>query len=64
MKARKMIDFGIDGPDRVRYLGINAKMNEFQAAMGLCVLDDIEKLMRNVRNCSEHMRLLFNLIRW
>lgn len=44
VKARKMIDFGIDGPDRVRYLGINAKMNEFQAAMGLCILDDIEKI--------------------
>ena len=40
-KAQLMINFGIDGPDSIKGLGINAKMSEFQAAMGLCVLDDI-----------------------
>lgn len=43
-KARLMVNFGIDGPDSVVELGINAKMNEFQAAMGLCVLDEIETI--------------------
>ncbi|MBC7473812.1 MAG: DegT/DnrJ/EryC1/StrS family aminotransferase, partial [Candidatus Sericytochromatia bacterium] len=43
-KAKLMINFGIPAPDQVLCLGINAKMNEFQAAMGLCVLDDIEKI--------------------
>lgn len=41
-KAKRLISFGISGPDNIDELGINAKMNEFQAAMGLCVLDEIE----------------------
>ncbi|MBR6580141.1 MAG: DegT/DnrJ/EryC1/StrS family aminotransferase [Ruminococcus sp.] len=31
-------NFGICGPESVRYVGGNAKMNEFQAAMGICNL--------------------------
>ncbi|KKA44105.1 DegT/DnrJ/EryC1/StrS aminotransferase family protein [Salinivibrio sp. KP-1] len=41
-RAKKMINFGITGPETIEELGINAKMNEFQAAMGLCVLDEME----------------------
>lgn len=41
-RARKMINFGITGPECVEELGINAKMSELQAAMGLCVLDEID----------------------
>ncbi|AHI29139.1 DegT/DnrJ/EryC1/StrS family aminotransferase [Marinobacter similis] len=40
-RAKKMINFGITGPETIEELGINAKMNEMQAAMGLCVLDEI-----------------------
>lgn len=43
-RARLLINFGIDGPDSVAELGINAKMNEFQAAMGLCVLDEMHAI--------------------
>jgi len=43
-KARLMINFGIAGYDLVTELGINGKMNEFQAAMGLCILDDMDKI--------------------
>ena len=42
-RARTMINFGITGPERIDEIGINAKINEFQAAMGLCVLDEIEQ---------------------
>lgn len=41
-RAKQIINFGISGPDNIDMLGINAKMNEFQAAMGLCVLDELE----------------------
>lgn len=41
-RARLMINFGITGPESIVSLGINAKMNEFQAAMGLAVLDEID----------------------
>ncbi|AWK52042.1 aminotransferase DegT [Clostridium beijerinckii] len=44
-KVKLMINFGISGPEKIDDLGINAKMNEFQAAMGLCVLDDIDKIL-------------------
>ena len=42
-----MKNFGIHGPESVEFVGGNAKMNEFQAAMGLCNLrhlhEEIEK---------------------
>lgn len=41
-RAKRMINFGITGPETIEELGINAKMNELQAAMGLCVLDEME----------------------
>lgn len=42
-RAKKMINFGITGPESIEELGINAKMNEIQAAMGLCVLDEMQE---------------------
>lgn len=36
-------NFGITGPESVEYVGGNAKMNEFQAAMGLCNLRHVNK---------------------
>lgn len=41
-KAKQLINFGFGSNGIPEVLGINAKMNEFQAAMGLCVLDDID----------------------
>jgi len=45
-RARKMINFGITGPETIEELGINAKMNELQAAMGLCVLEEMEENLK------------------
>jgi dTDP-4-amino-4,6-dideoxygalactose transaminase len=45
-RAKKMINFGITGPESIEELGINAKMNELQAAMGLCVLNEMEANMK------------------
>lgn len=44
-KAKIIRDQGIDGPDSVAMLGINAKMNEVEAAMGLCMLDEMENIL-------------------
>jgi len=44
-KVRKMINFGITGTESIECLGINCKMNEFQAAMGLCLLDDMDAVI-------------------
>lgn len=40
-RAQQMINFGHSGLGGIVGPGINAKMNEFQAAMGLCVLDEM-----------------------
>lgn len=36
-------NFGITGPESVEYVGGNAKMNEFQAAMGICNLRHVDR---------------------
>lgn len=36
-------NFGIHGPESTLYIGGNAKMNEFQAAMGICNLRHIDE---------------------
>ncbi len=60
-QAALMINFGIDEPDAIKILGTNAKMNEFEAAMGLCVLDDMEIIIQERKKIYEcYMRLLNN----
>ncbi len=53
-QIRLLINFGIPGPDRVISLGINAKMNEFQAAMGLCVLEDMDLIFQERKTIWEN----------
>ncbi|WP_201353772.1 DegT/DnrJ/EryC1/StrS family aminotransferase [Hydrogenimonas urashimensis] len=45
-EIRIIKNFGIDCPDTIKTVGINGKMNEFSAAMGLCVLDDIDIIIQ------------------
>lgn len=52
-KARYLINFGIEGPESIPHLGTNAKMNEFEAAMGLCVLDEIEDINKKRKEVYE-----------
>lgn len=44
-KQQIIQNFGITGYDTVDYIGTNAKMNEFQAAMGLATIDDLDKII-------------------
>jgi dTDP-4-amino-4,6-dideoxygalactose transaminase len=53
-KARYFINFGIENAEFIPHLGTNAKMNEFEAAMGLCVLDDIEKIKESRKEVIEY----------
>lgn len=52
-------NFGIHGPESTLYIGGNAKMNEFQAAMGICNLrhvdDEIEKRKKVAERYREHL---------
>lgn len=46
-------NFGISGPEDIDCIGLNAKMNEFQAAMGLANLEEIEKKIENRKQAYE-----------
>ena len=54
-----MKNFGIRGAERVVFVGGNAKMSEFQAAMGICNLrhldEEIRKRKRVVGRYREHL---------
>lgn len=39
-KAKVVRNYGIDAPDSVSMLGVNSKLNEVGAAMGLCMLEE------------------------
>ena len=49
-------NFGIHGPESVLYIGGNAKMNEFQAAMGLCNLRHLDGEISKRKMVAEHYR--------
>lgn len=52
-------NFGIEGPETVSAVGMNAKMNEFSAAMGLCNLRHIKEEIEKRKDVVE--RYLYNL---
>jgi dTDP-4-amino-4,6-dideoxygalactose transaminase len=49
-----MRNFGHDGPEHFHGLGINAKVSELNAAMGLCVIDYVPALIAQRRVISEY----------
>src|SRR5574344_509204 len=56
-KVRYLINFGIKNQEEIPHLGTNAKMNEFEAAMGLCILDDIENIRNNRKKVVENYKI-------
>lgn len=55
-RLNDMKNFGIRGPESCAYVGGNAKMNEFQAAMGLCNLRHLEGEIAKRKAVVEHYR--------
>ena len=51
-----MKNFGIHGPESVEYVGGNAKMNEFQAAMGLCNMKHLGEEIKKRKIIVERYR--------
>lgn len=49
-------NFGITGYESVEYVGANGKMNEFQAAMGLCNLRHLDSEIEKRRLAAERYR--------
>ena len=44
-RAKRLINFGLDEGGNVFETGINAKLNEYQCAVGLTIMDDIEGII-------------------
>ena len=62
-KSRLMRNFGFAGYDRVIYLGINGKMTEVCAAMGLTSLEGIDELIAtNRKNYEAYRKGLADLV--
>lgn len=55
-KAKQLINFGLQADTSLGEPGINAKLNEYQCAVGLTLLDEME-------NVIKHRASLFNLYR-
>lgn len=53
-KLKLLINHGIKSEEEVVIPGINAKMNEFQAAMGLCNLENIDEKIQLRKKIYEH----------
>jgi dTDP-4-amino-4,6-dideoxygalactose transaminase len=49
-------NFGMKGQEEVPYVGGNAKMNEFQAAMGICNLRHLDDEIAKRKKAVEHYR--------
>lgn len=55
-------NFGISGPETIELVGLNAKMNEFQAAMGLTVLPYLDEIIEQRKTIFErYMQNLDNI---
>ena len=59
-ECKKLINFGITGYDRIEGVGTNSKMNEFAAAMGLAVLENIDNIMAERQRVNETYTKLIN----
>jgi dTDP-4-amino-4,6-dideoxygalactose transaminase len=59
-KLNDLKNFGITGPESVEYVGGNAKMNEFQAAMGICNLRHVDQDIAKRKVLIEHYRERFD----
>ena len=66
--AKSIINFGIEDVEHIGPLGINGKMSELHAAMGLCVLDDIDNILGSRKEvCDFYEKILgdyFQMPKW
>lgn len=55
-EAKSLINFGIQNDGALGTPGINAKLNEYQAAVGLCLLESIDDIIYHRSNLFEIYR--------
>ena len=63
LKAKQLINFGFNAQQFPEFVGINAKMSEMHAAMGLCVLEHIEHITSWRSKLSERYTTLLKPVK-
>ena len=64
-RAERIINFGYNESNHLSEVGINAKMSEFHAAMGLCLLDNIDEIIsRRIEIIERYKSRLDGLLRF
>jgi len=64
-RAKHLVNFGFDAEGRIAEIGINAKMSEIHAAIGLATLDSINDIIdRRVALMNEYRRCLDGHVRF
>jgi dTDP-4-amino-4,6-dideoxygalactose transaminase len=58
--AKQMINFGFDDNNMPANVGINAKMSEMHAAMGLTMLDNVDQIVSHRQQLVEHYQQQLN----
>ena len=61
-RINRLKNFGIEGPEVVSSIGLNGKMNEMQAALGLAVLDCLQDELAKRKTLLELYRRLLGAI--
>lgn len=51
---RKIVNFGFTSAEDIDYIGTNARMNEFEAVMGICNLHHIDEEIAKRKTAGEH----------
>lgn len=51
---RVIVNFGFTSPEDIDYVGTNARMNEFEAVMGICNLRHVDEEIAKRRLAAEH----------
>lgn len=58
-ELNSLVNFGFNGPEDVTHISTNARMNEYEAAMGLCNLhhfwDEVAKREKAAKRYHEHL---------
>ena len=60
LKIKRLKNFGIKNKEEIIEVGTNGKMNEFQAAMGLEVLKEVEE-EREKRKKNKEIKFILKL---
>lgn len=64
-KAKHLRNFGIENEESIPSLGTNAKMNEFEASMGLCMLDEMDYIYKKRKKIyKRYKRLLVDIVKF